>query len=240
MAKHKRARLVVLTALLYRLHPDLDDPARLIAHGCVIVNGGPVLNPAARVHADAAIRIRRPARPRGELKLTAALAGFAIDVNERVALDVGAAAGGFTAALLAGGARRVYAVDIGHGQLRGWLRANPRVVNLERINISELDRNLVPDTISVVTMDLSYLSIASAVPQLDRLELADDAELVALVKPTFELRTATLAAQPAHLTRAVRHARYSIERCGWNLTGQAPAPTSGGRGAPELFLHAQR
>jgi 23S rRNA (cytidine1920-2'-O)/16S rRNA (cytidine1409-2'-O)-methyltransferase len=239
VANQKRTRLVALTSVLSRLHPDLDHPAQLIADGLVRVDGRPVLNPAARVRADAAIRILRPRRLRGEVKLAAALTHFGIDVNDRIAVDIGAAAGGFTAALLAAGAARVYAVDTGHGQLKGWLRANPRVVNLER-NLGQLDHSLIPDTIAIVTMDLSYLSIASAVPQLDRINIASPADLLTLVKPTFELRTATLATQPEHLTSAVRRARNSIEQCGWKLAGQAPAPATGARGALELFLHARR
>jgi hypothetical protein len=120
---------------------------------------------------------------RGGDKLRAALTTFSIDVDGRVALDVGAASGGFTKALLDGGARRVYAVDVGHGQLPGSLRQDDRVVVMERTNIADLDTERVPEPLDVVTLDLSYLSVASAVPQLGRLRFAGSASLVALINP---------------------------------------------------------
>src|SRR5439155_6075463 len=128
----------------------------------------------------AAITLRIDEPLRGEAKLKAALESFEIIVENRIALDVGAAAGGFTRALLDAGARRVYAVDAGHGQLLGSLRQDERVVNLEATNLALLDRALVPDTIDLVTLDLSYLSLAAAVPQLESIWLAAGAEAVAL------------------------------------------------------------
>src|SRR5579885_3286776 len=116
---------------------------------------------------------------RGTIKLRAALAAFAVEVAGRVALDVGASTGGFTVALLEAGAARVYAVDAGFGQLLGRLRQDARVVNLERTNLAALE---LPEPIDLVTVDLSYLSIALAAPQLPRAP-----ELIALVKPMFEL-----------------------------------------------------
>src|SRR5207302_2622448 len=152
-------------------------------------------NPATLVRAGASISLREDVVLRGERKLEAALAAFALDVRGRVALDAGAAAGGFTRILLAAGARRVYAVDAGHGQLLGSLRQDPRVVNLEATNLGDLTRELVPDTIEVVTLDLSYLALADAVPQLEALRLDPQADAVALVKPQFELG---LARPPEH------------------------------------------
>jgi 23S rRNA (cytidine1920-2'-O)/16S rRNA (cytidine1409-2'-O)-methyltransferase len=124
----------------------------------------------------------------GERKLRAALDSFDIDVRDRVALDVGAAAGGVTRTLLAADATRVYAVDTGHGQLLGSLRQDVRVGNLECTNLGDLDRVLVPERIEVVTIDVSYLSLACAVPQLAAVDLAAGTALIALVKPQFERR----------------------------------------------------
>jgi 23S rRNA (cytidine1920-2'-O)/16S rRNA (cytidine1409-2'-O)-methyltransferase len=113
---------------------------------------------------------------RREVKLQAALDTFQLSVSGRVALDMGASTGGFTRVLLTAGAPRCYAVDVGHGQLLGSLRCDSRVVNLESTNLGDLDRRLVPEIIDVITMDLSYLSLASAVPQLDRIAIADNAD----------------------------------------------------------------
>ena len=101
-------------------------------------------------------------------------------------MDLGASAGGFTRVLLEHGARRVFAVDAGHGQLRGELRNHSRVVNLERTNLADLSAIPRCTLIGTVTMDLSYLSVADAAPQIETLPLAPDADLIALVKPMFD------------------------------------------------------
>ena len=113
-----------------------------------------------------------------------------------MALDLGAAAGGFTQALLEAGAARVYAVDAGSGQLRGWLRVDPRVINLERTNLADVGPDLVPETVDLVTIDLSYLALADALPQIDTSVLASSATVVALVKPTYELHAGALGGRP--------------------------------------------
>ena len=157
-----------------------------------------------------------------------------------VALDLGAAAGGFTQALLDAGAARVYAVDVGSGQLRGHLRADARVVNLERTNISVLTRRRVADLVDVVVMDLSYLAVADALPQLDPGLLSASAQLVVLVKPTYELHAPTLAADPASVARAVSRVQQAMTQHGWSVMDQLPCPVAGSKGAVEVFVHAAR
>src|SRR5439155_8038650 len=210
-------RFVPLRRIMARLRPDVEDPAGAITAGAVMVDGGIVSNPAALVRADAAVRVIRRRRLRGEIKLSHALRELGVDASGRVAMDVGAAAGGFTSALLVAGGVRVYAVDTGHGQLRGWLRADPRVVNLEGRNLGQLDRNAVSEVVQLVTVDLSYLSLAGAIPELDRVRLAPEADLVVLVKPTFELRRATLAMTPEDVAEGERQAGLAMERCGWAI-----------------------
>ena len=191
------------------------------------------------VRAGASIRLRSAEPPlRGEAKLEAALVAFAIDVRGRIALDLGAAAGGFTRVLLRHGARRVYAVDAGHGQLVGSLRQDARVVVLERTNLAELTPTLVPDEVELVTVDLSYLSLAAAIPQLSgRVRLASACDLVALVKPQFELGLA----QPLRTTsEAVRRATKAIEAAGWCVVAAIDSPLTGRRGAVEALVHATR
>jgi 23S rRNA (cytidine1920-2'-O)/16S rRNA (cytidine1409-2'-O)-methyltransferase len=138
------------------------------------------------------------------------------------------------------GAARVYAVDAGHGQLLGSLRSHPRVVNLEGVNLGELDTSRVPEEVELVTLDLSYLPLADAVPQLGRLALAGEAELIALVKPAFELRLAAPPTSPELLARAVERARDGIEHAGWTVIAEMRSPVTGARGAVEFFLHARR
>ena len=163
-----------------------------------------------------------------------------MDVEGRTALDVGAAAGGFTRVLLERGARRVYAVDAGHGQLLGSLRQDPRVVNLEGVNLGELGAGRVPEPIDLFTVDVSYLSLADAIPQLERVRIAPGADLVALVKPMFELGLPAAPAGDDELRRAEELAAAAAERAGWRVAGAIPSPVTGARGARERLLHARR
>jgi 23S rRNA (cytidine1920-2'-O)/16S rRNA (cytidine1409-2'-O)-methyltransferase len=234
----RRNPAVPLLTLLNRRFPGLDDPVLLIKQGAVLVNGMPAASPRTRVRADAAVRIRQPRPLRGTIKLAHALTAFGVDAAGAVALDLGAAAGGFTQALLDAGAARVYAVDVGAGQLRGWLRADPRVISLERTNLARLGPHLITEPASLLTMDLSYLSIADAIGQVDRRLLTPSAQLIALVKPTFELRAPALANQPRQVAAAVAIAANALEDHGWRILAQQPSPIPGAKGAVEVLVHA--
>ena len=238
MSPASRTPFVALLTLLQRRFPGLNDPARLIKGG-----QGPGQRPArsqptTRVRADAAIRIRHPRPLRGTIKLARALTAFEVDAAGAVALDLGAAAGGFTQALLDAGAARVYAVDAGTGQLRGWLRADPRVINLERTNLAQLSPHLISEPVDLITMDLSYLAVADAIGQIDRHLLAPATQLIALIKPTFELHAAALADQPHQVTAAIDATARALEDHGWHVLGQQPSPIPGAKGAVEAFVHA--
>jgi 23S rRNA (cytidine1920-2'-O)/16S rRNA (cytidine1409-2'-O)-methyltransferase len=236
---HKHAPFVALVTLVQRRFPDHGEPAQLIGEGVVLVNGAPSTNPRTRVRADAAVRIQRPRPLRGTIKLAYALRAFGVCPPGVVALDLGAAAGGFTQALLDAGAARVYAVDAGTGQLRSSLRVDARVINLERTNLAQLDRQLIPEPAELVTMDLSYLAVADAIGQIDRRLLAPGAQLIALIKPTFELHAATLADQPQQVMAAVQTAAQAFADHGWQVLGEQPSPIRGSKGAVEAFLHAR-
>ena len=238
MPSRRRAPFVALSTLLERRFPGIDDPAQLIKEGAVLVNGLPAANLRARVRADAALQIRHPRLLRGTIKLTHALNAFGVPAAGLVALDLGAAAGGFTQALLDAGAARVYAVDVGSGQLRGWLRADPRVINLERTNLARLDRRLIGEPVDLLTMDLSYLAVADAVGQVDRRILAPAALLIALVKPTFELHSGQLADQPGQVAAATEAASRALAGHGWRVLAQEPSPVLGAKGAVEAFVYA--
>jgi 23S rRNA (cytidine1920-2'-O)/16S rRNA (cytidine1409-2'-O)-methyltransferase len=228
-----------LAAELGRLHPGCEA-ADLIRRGVVRVDGRIVTNPRSLVRVGAAIAVREPSPLRGEVKLRFALRAFGVDVGGKIVLDAGAAAGGFTSALLRAGAGRVYAVDAGFGQLRGSLRRDPRVVNLERVNIGELTHALVPDVVEVVTLDLSYLAVARAVRDLEGVRLGPAAELIALVKPMFELQLADAPRDVVRLRRAVARAAAGMTAHGWCVVGDVRSPAAGSRGAVEFFVHAVR
>jgi 23S rRNA (cytidine1920-2'-O)/16S rRNA (cytidine1409-2'-O)-methyltransferase len=184
------------------------------------------------------LRQRDPLR--GEIKLRAGLDLFGIDVAGATALDVGASTGGFTKTLLEAGAVRVYAVDAGHGQLLGSLRQDERVVNLERVNVGELTSRHTPESIDVVTVDVSYLSLGAAVEQLSsRVHLRPGATLLGLVKPMFELRLPTAPTDEATALKAIAHAAETITKSGWNINATAVSPVRGTKGAIEGWVHAQ-
>ena len=112
------------------------------------------------------------------------------------------------------------------------------MINLERTNLARLGPHLVAEPADVVTMDLSYLSIAEAIGQVDRRLLAPSAQLIALVKPTFELRAAVLASQPRQVTAAAGAAARALEAHGWQVRARQPSPILGAKGAVEVLLHA--
>jgi 23S rRNA (cytidine1920-2'-O)/16S rRNA (cytidine1409-2'-O)-methyltransferase len=234
-------RFIALVQRVRQLHPQLGDPAGPISAGLVRVNGIVVSNPRSRIPRGAAVTIAAPSPPpRGARKLAAALDAFAVPVAGRVALDIGASTGGFTQALLAAGARRVYAVDAGHGQLLGSLRVDERVVNLERTNLGVLTPALVPDVIEVIAIDLSYLSLARAAPQIEAVAIAGTADLVALVKPKYELGLAQPPADPDQRAKAVEMAAAAFEGTGWHAPRWIQSPLPGRRGAVEYLIHLRR
>jgi 23S rRNA (cytidine1920-2'-O)/16S rRNA (cytidine1409-2'-O)-methyltransferase len=235
----RRVRRVSVIEQIRRAHPEADVDA-LLAEQRVCVDGVIMTNPRSLVPTDAAVRLLPARRLRGTTKLEAALRRFDLVVDGRVAVDVGAAAGGFTTALLEAGARRVYAVDVGHGQLVGRLRQDLRVVDLEGTNLASLDTTVVPEGVDLLTGDLSYLPASSAVGQLERLAFASDADLVWLVKPTFELRLGVPTSDPGALSRAAAVATAAIVAGPWRVVASVESPVRGRRGTVEVFIHARR
>lgn len=161
----------------------------LIMAGCVRVNGVRATKAGAPVDDAAILAVDRPEHQyvsRGALKLAAAIAGFGTRVDDRTCLDVGASTGGFTDYLLQHGARSVTAVDVGYGQLHWKLRSDPRVVVLERTNFRHLQPGDLPDTFDLIVVDASFISLRLLLPACLHF-LAPRGEIVALVKPQFEV-----------------------------------------------------
>jgi 23S rRNA (cytidine1920-2'-O)/16S rRNA (cytidine1409-2'-O)-methyltransferase len=233
-------RFVALAERLRREHPEVHNPIESIRSGNVLVDGVVITNPRGLVHRHGAIAVTGNQTLRGTLKLRAALTTFEVAGHGRVAMDVGASTGGFTTALLEAGAKRVYAIDAGYGQLLGSLRQDQRVVNLERTNLGALTSTSVPESIDLVTIDLSYLALADAVPQLGVVAFAPHAELICLVKPMYELGLARPPTDPSVLEEALKHAVLGITRASWTIRGQMQSPIKGSRGAVESILYAQR
>jgi 23S rRNA (cytidine1920-2'-O)/16S rRNA (cytidine1409-2'-O)-methyltransferase len=231
-----------LLDVLRRDFPDVADHEAAVLGGTVRVDRVVRLNPAFQVRPGAHVSVDEAQPLRGEAKLRAAIGQFGVDVKGRIALDVGASAGGFTRVLLEHGALRVYAVDAGHGQLLGSLRQDSRVVNLEATNLGVLTTAHVADTIDLFTVDVSYLSLSAAVAQLGRVQAARDAQLIGLVKPMFELRLpeAPSKADDARVAQALERAKEGIERAGWEVRNEMRSPVRGGHGAQEMLIYACR
>jgi 23S rRNA (cytidine1920-2'-O)/16S rRNA (cytidine1409-2'-O)-methyltransferase len=238
----RRPRYVNVLEHVRRVRPDVTDPVAAIEGRVLLVGGRVVTNRRSLVRADASVVVLRANRLRGEHKLEAALDRFGVSVADRTCLDLGAAAGGFTRVLIRRGARRVFAVDVGYGQLRGELRSDARVVNLERTNLADVGVVLPSDmVVDVVTMDLSYVALAEAVPQLEPLPFATEADLIGLVKPLFELRLAEPPIDEDELEQAVTHAVQGIEWSRtWRVVATMPSPVRGRNGAREWLIHARR
>src|SRR5829696_7899364 len=215
-----------------------------IAAGLVTANGVPVVKAADTIATDAVLHAvaEHPWVSRGGVKLAAALDHFRIDPKGRVCLDVGASTGGITHVLLERGARRIYAVDVGRGQLHPSLHGRPEIICLEETDIRALSPALLPEPPNLVVADVSFISLKLVLPPA--LALArPPAQLIALIKPQFE-------AGRTHLKKGVvRDPQVHQGVCqdisafvvglGWDLLGVIPSPVTGGDGNREFLLGAK-
>ena len=216
-----------------------------IAAGLVTADGVAVGKASDAIATDAVVQAA-PAHPwvsRGGIKLAAALDHFRIDPQDRVCLDVGASTGGFTHVLLARGARRIYAVDVGRGQLHASLRARPEIVALEATDIRALSPALLPEPPDLVVADVSFISLKLVLPPA--LALAkQQAQVVALIKPQFEAGRAELKKGIVRDPKLHQLVCDDIALCvaalGWQVLGIIPSPVTGGDGNREFLLGARR
>jgi 23S rRNA (cytidine1920-2'-O)/16S rRNA (cytidine1409-2'-O)-methyltransferase len=204
--------------------------------------------PGQGVAPDIALELRGPSSPyvsRGGIKLAHGLDHFGIDHKGMVALDLGASTGGFTDVLLQRGAARVYAVDVGHGQLDWRLRNDPKVVVLERTNARYLSRDLIPEPIDLVVCDTSFISLRLVLPPALQLTHAG-AWLLALIKPQFEVGKdqvgkGGVVRDPAlHEAVCAGVARWLTEVQGWRVLGTTASPITGPKGNREFLIAARR
>jgi 23S rRNA (cytidine1920-2'-O)/16S rRNA (cytidine1409-2'-O)-methyltransferase len=225
------------------LAPTREKAARLIMAGAVEVNGrradkaGVLIDEAAPV----AVAPQQKFVSRGGDKLAPVLDAFGVVPRGRICVDIGASTGGFTQCLLERGASRVYAVDAGHGQLDAGLRADGRVVVMEKTNARHLVAAAFPDAPDLATVDVSFISLEKVLPAVYRV-LAPAGEAVALVKPQFEVGKGLVGKggvvrDPAnHHAVISRVARYAVLH-GWHVRGVAASPLRGPKGNREFFLH---
>ncbi|HET8577277.1 MAG TPA: TlyA family RNA methyltransferase [Methylomirabilota bacterium] len=240
-AKTKERLDVLLVAR--GLADSREKAARLIMAGSVLVEGQRTDKAGALVAPGAAVEVA--ARPRfvsrGGDKLAHALDAFGLSPSARVCLDVGASTGGFTHCLLERGAARIYAVDVGQGQLDAKLRADGRVVVMEKTNARQLPPEAFPEPPDLATIDVSFISLEKVLPSVFGV-LGPGGEAVALVKPQFEVGKGMVG--KGGVVRDATHHRGAISSIarfavlhGWHVRGVTASPLKGPKGNREFFLH---
>jgi 23S rRNA (cytidine1920-2'-O)/16S rRNA (cytidine1409-2'-O)-methyltransferase len=241
----KRADLLVVER---GLAPSRARAQALILAGAVRAAGEPVRKAGDLLDADIELSLRDTPRAyvsRGGDKLAHALSAFGLDVADLVAADIGASTGGFTDCLLRKGARRVYAVDVGYGQLAQELRKDPRVVVRERTNARDLGAADFPEPIDLVTVDASFIGLGKLMPAVASI-VRQGGTLVALVKPQFEAgrraasRGRGVIRDPAVRDSAIASARMAIVDAGFSVVAESDSALAGPKGNVERFVLARR
>jgi 23S rRNA (cytidine1920-2'-O)/16S rRNA (cytidine1409-2'-O)-methyltransferase len=234
----------------------------LIMEGKVLVDGSRITKAGTLVDETSEILVKDAILPfvsRGGLKLEAAIDFFRIDVKDRVIIDVGASTGGFTDCLLKRGARKIYCVDVGYGQLDWSLRKDPRVIPLEKTNIRYLGEivgrqearikgpefdDLRSSNIDMAVIDVSFISLKKVVPAVAGF-LKEDAEILALVKPQFEVGKGEvgkggIVREEGKRIEALKNVRQCLEETGLETAGVFQSPLPGQKGNIEYFLYMKR
>jgi 23S rRNA (cytidine1920-2'-O)/16S rRNA (cytidine1409-2'-O)-methyltransferase len=231
---HKQGRVRLDDLLMDRRHfADVRSAQAHVMAGKVLVDGAVCDKPGTRVKS-----IRRPQLryvSRGGYKLEAALRSFAFSVVDKIVLDAGAASGGFTDCLLQHGAKLVYALDAGYGQLKGRLAANPRVINWERTNISDVGVEDFVPALDLCVVDLSYLSLVKAVPILKSL-FRGPYQMICLVKPLYEGLDQKLKADPRAIRCVLEKVLTELSHRGTHVANVIVSPIFGSRDSVEFLI----
>jgi 23S rRNA (cytidine1920-2'-O)/16S rRNA (cytidine1409-2'-O)-methyltransferase len=219
----------------------------LIMEGKVLVEGERIEKPGTWVRRDSRIELKEEGHPyvsRGGMKLEGALKEFGINPSGMVVLDVGASTGGFTDCVLQKGAKRVYAVDVGYGQLAWKLRNDPRVINLERKNIRLLKKSEVGEEVDLILVDTSFISVEKFLPHLLTF-LKERGFLLVLIKPQFEVGKGEVGKggvvrDPLLHQRVIERITRFCEQLGLRVLGVMESPLRGPKGNKEFFLYLER
>jgi 23S rRNA (cytidine1920-2'-O)/16S rRNA (cytidine1409-2'-O)-methyltransferase len=226
------------------LAPSREKAQALVMAGRVRVNGAPAAKPGTSVKEEAVVEVRPGPEHvgRGAIKLAGALDAFGVIPAGKVAVDVGASTGGFTQTLLDRGAARVYAVDVGRGQLHEKLRGDPRVVVLEKVNARHLSPAEVKERCALAAVDVSFISVTRILPALSSV-LAPGADAVVLVKPQFEagrehVGRGGIVKDPERHLQVLRDVAAAAQEGGaYAVAGACASPIAGMEGNREFFLH---
>ena len=212
----------------------------IVTEGRVFVGGQKAISPAQLIHPQTKIEVR-PAREfvgRGAYKLEGALQSFAVDAWGKICADIGAATGGFTEVLLKKGATKVYAIDTAKGKLALKIRENARVVVIEKTDVRKISH--LPDEINLATIDVSLISLRDILPAARRF-LKADGEVVALFKPQYETRDATILKNGVIIDSVVHEKLFAdfldwAKQAGWKILNTMQTPIQGSKGNVEYLV----
>ena len=229
------------------LVPSREKARAVIMSGDVYVDNQKADKPGTLLKHDAKIEVRSPQMAyvsRGGLKLEKAIKSFNLDLNGKVVMDIGASTGGFTDCMLQNGAKKVYSVDVGYGQLDWKLRNDPRVVNLERTNIRYIDENLVPDKLDFFSVDVSFISLKLVLP-VARKFMADGATAVCLIKPQFEAGKENVGKNGVVRDKSVHESVIAgicdfVLNNGFDIMGLDFSPIKGPKGNIEYLIYLKK
>lgn len=219
-----------------------EQAKRLILAGQVTVNGQVVDKPAVSVSGTevVAVREKEPFVSRGGLKLRKAIEVFQISLNGKTAADIGASTGGFTDCLLQRGAAKVFAVDVGKGQLHWSLRNDPRVIVMEGINARYLSKGAIPEAVDIATIDVSFISLEKIIPAVKEIVKPAGA-VIALIKPQFEAERKYIkkgvVKDPAAHEAVVQKIREKAQQTGFRVEGVVESPILGPAGNKEFLVY---
>lgn len=242
----KRERLDRLLVRLGLVESREDARGRILA-GEILVDDRPITKAGTEVDENSVVRLKsKPSDyvSRGGTKLEKALREFNADVWKKLVLDVGASTGGFSDCLLAHGARRVYAVDVGYGQLDWKLRNDPRIVVFEKTNIRHLQVEQLPCLADLATIDVSFISLRIVLPHVKKL-LVERGEVIALIKPQFEVgkgkvgKGGVVRSVAEHL-RVIDEIKAAASELAFEIGGVTESPLLGPKGNREFFIYLKK
>jgi 23S rRNA (cytidine1920-2'-O)/16S rRNA (cytidine1409-2'-O)-methyltransferase len=243
MAKDRLDKIIVDRGMVQ----SRERARALIMEGKIFVDGTPVSKAGEQVSVEAQIDLKGEDLKyvsRGGLKLEAAVKEFSIPLKDKIAMDVGSSTGGFTDLMLQAGAKRVYCIDVGYGQLAWKLRQDPRIVLFERTNIRHLEKERIPDVIDIAVIDVSFISLSKVVPHILEF-ISDNGELVALIKPQFEVGKGEvgkggIVKEEAKRTGVVERIRAEFESFGLHINGIIQSPITGQKGNIEYLIYCNK
>ncbi|MCE5193898.1 MAG: TlyA family RNA methyltransferase [Nitrospiraceae bacterium] len=219
----------------------------LIMEGAVSVNGLTITKAGTLISDDSDISLKKDDIPfvsRGGLKLKSAIDFFKIDLKDKIAMDVGSSTGGFTDCMLKMGAKKIYCIDVGYGQIAWSLRNDPRIILLERTNMRHIGREKISDDIDFATADVSFISLTKIIPKTAEF-VKNNGEILCLIKPQFEVGKKDvgkggIVRNEEKRLQCVELTRKSLEGSGLTTVGVFESPVKGQKGNVEYFIYMKK